>query len=97
VRVALREEAGSVVLEVHNEGPPIPPEVQAILFDPFRRGPQVTSREAPSDGLGLGLFISRQIVEAHGGSLDVTSEPGLGTAFTVRLPKGDPSGGELPR
>lgn len=97
VRVALREEADSVVLEVHNEGPPIPPELQAILFDPFRRGPQAASREASSDGLGLGLFISRQIVEAHGGSLEVTSEPGLGTAFTVRLPKEAPSGGELPR
>ena len=42
---------------------------------------------ADKPGFGLGLFISRQLVEAHGGSLKVTSEPGQGSTFTVRLPK----------
>ena len=41
-------------------------------------------------GLGLGLYISREIVEAHGGRIDVKTAPGEGTAFTVRLPRAEP-------
>jgi PAS domain S-box-containing protein len=70
-----------VVLEVHNEGPPIPPELQAVIFDPFRRA----NRQSP--GLGLGLYIVRAIVLAHGGTIDIESSAGHGTSFRVRLPK----------
>jgi signal transduction histidine kinase len=71
-----------VVLEVANAGRPIPPEIVPRLFEPFQRGD-----DARRGGLGLGLFISRAIVAAHGGSIEVRSgEPG-GTVFSVRLPR----------
>jgi signal transduction histidine kinase len=56
----------------------IPPEVLARLFEPFH--------STKPDGLGLGLFISQEIVEQHGGHMDVESRAGKGTTFTVWLP-----------
>jgi PAS domain S-box-containing protein len=64
----------------HDEGVGISPEVQEELFQPF-----YTTKD---DGVGLGLYISRNIVEGHGGSITVQSEPGGGTTFTVWLPHG---------
>src|SRR5437763_6611789 len=81
VKVTLRGEADVVVLETHNGGPPIPHEVLSHIFEPGRRG------DARSGGLGLGLFIAQQIVLAHGGSIEVTSNDGDGTKFTVALPR----------
>ena len=81
VKVTLRGEADVVVLETHNGGPPIPHEVLSHIFEPGRRG------DARSGGLGLGLFIVQQIVLAHGGSIEVTSNDGDGTKFTVALPR----------
>jgi signal transduction histidine kinase len=72
---------------VHNRGAPIGPELLPIIFDPFRR---TTAREKGSRGLGLGLYISQQIVIAHGGRIDVRSTAEEGTTFTVRLPRGEP-------
>jgi signal transduction histidine kinase len=73
-------------LSVHNLGAPISPEVLPHLFEPFRRG-----REGSGSGgiphLGIGLFIVRRIVQAHRGTVDVTSGPVEGTRFVVRLPK----------
>jgi signal transduction histidine kinase len=60
----------------------IAPEDQQKIFNRFERA--VTA--ANITGLGLGLYICREIVEAHGGSISVTSEPGKGSAFTVSLP-----------
>ena len=82
VDVALREVDGALELSVHNQGPPIPPEVIPRLFDAFQRGVPDESRR--SEGLGLGLYIVQQIVEAHGASIEVRSEDGAGTTFTVR-------------
>jgi signal transduction histidine kinase len=70
-----------VVLEVHNRGAPIPEEDQLHVFDPYRRG----ERRA-TNGLGLGLYISRQIVLAHGGRIEVTSREGVGSRFMFTLP-----------
>ena len=79
---------GSVLVEVHNEGPPIPADVLPHIFEPFRRGP---TESATDDGLGLGLFIARTLVEAHGGTIDVATG-GAGTTFRVALPRRRPAG-----
>jgi len=73
-------------LSVHNLGEPIPADLLPHLFDPFRRGREAAAGKGRRN-LGLGLFIVRALVEAHGGSIDVTSEPTQGTRFLVRLPR----------
>jgi PAS domain S-box-containing protein len=85
VRVSARGEAGMVVLEVRNQGDPIPPEVLPRLFEPFRRG---EAAEPGYGSVGLGLYISRQVVLGHRGNIDVHSTMEEGTTFTVRLPRG---------
>jgi signal transduction histidine kinase len=79
VRVRLRREGGLVAVDVEDDGPGIDPALRERLFEPF-----VTSKPA-GHGTGLGLPISRRIVQASGGTLEVRSEPGRGTCFTVRL------------
>jgi signal transduction histidine kinase len=69
-----------VKFEVHNEGA-IPASLQANLFDPFR------TRRADSRGLGLGLYIVKEIVVMHGGTIDVASSDSSGTTFIVYLPR----------
>jgi sigma-B regulation protein RsbU (phosphoserine phosphatase) len=79
------EEGDGVGLSVHNEGAPIPEAVRAQLFRPFRGGARPQSRAR--QGLGLGLYIVREIVTAHGGTVTFESTAELGTTFTVRLPR----------
>ncbi len=86
VHVLIDDAGDEVRLRVHNGGAAIAPEVQARLFEPFRRGAGRTST-ARAGGLGLGLYIVRQIVLAHGGTISVESTEGGGTTFTVRLPR----------
>ena len=69
-----------VALVVEDTGVGIAPELQAAVFEPYVQGDQ------PSEGVGLGLAITRELVSALGGSIDLTSTPGVGTCFTVRLP-----------
>jgi signal transduction histidine kinase len=78
VRLSVGED---VALAVHNEGPAIPAEMMPVLFEPFR-----ARRGERTRGLGLGLYITEQIVLAHGGHVEVTSTAERGTTFTVRLP-----------
>ncbi len=82
IEISLYEELGTVVLKVRDQGIGIGPENQERIFKRFERA--VLSREYT--GLGLGLYISKQIVEAHGGNISVESELGKGSTFTVRLP-----------
>lgn len=77
-------EADRVTIEVHNEGSPIPAEELSTLFEPFRRG---MHGAGASKGLGLGLFIARELALCHGGTLDVASSPERGTVFTLVLPR----------
>jgi phosphoserine phosphatase RsbU/P len=85
VRVTVRGEKDELVLEVHNEGAPIPADAMPRLFKAFQPGMR---ESGPSAGLGLGLYIVQQIVEGQGGSIEVRSEDRDGTTFTVRLPRG---------
>ena len=75
--------ADSVSLSVSNDGT-IPEELLPSVFDPFRRRVQ---HSANNTGLGLGLFIVKQIVEAHGGSVDVHSDESEGTTFSAVMPR----------
>jgi len=75
-----------VSVDVHNEGPPIPAELQATIFDPFRRGTH-DKRESKTAGLGLGLYISNELAIAHGGTIELRSNSTEGTTFQVNLPR----------
>jgi PAS domain S-box-containing protein len=86
VRVSARGDVEAAVLEVENEGQAIAPEAMARIFEPFCRGIPLGGASG-ARGLGLGLYIVREIVTAHGGSVSVASSTGRGTAFTVRLPR----------
>ena len=86
VKVAVAGDGSNVRLTVHNTGPPIPSELQTALFDPFRRGER-DSNAAHTAGLGLGLYITHEIIVAHGGRIDVRSNETEGTTFTVELPR----------
>jgi signal transduction histidine kinase len=85
IEVRAAAEDGSVVVSVVDHGPGIAPNEQRLVFEKFGR---VNSSGRSTPGAGLGLFIARSIAEAHGGSLDVYSEPGHGATFFFRLPVG---------
>lgn len=86
VRVTTQGEVDAVVLEVHNAGAPIAPELLGRIFEPMERG---THQQAIRSGksIGLGLFIVRHIVLAHGGRVSVRSLVDEGTTLTVLLPR----------
>lgn len=74
-----------VKLEVHNSGPAIAPQLLPVLFEPMRRGSVPVSDVGRS--VGLGLYIVKQIVEAHSGDITVTSTASDGTTFAMLLPR----------
>lgn len=84
VELSARSEDGMVAFEVRDTGEGIPPEHLARVFDRFYRVDAARSRDA--GGSGLGLAIVKQLVEAHGGTVSVSSEPGRGTTFRFTLP-----------
>jgi signal transduction histidine kinase len=85
IRIEGRRQGGQVVIRVRDSGPGIPAEVRERLFQPF-----FSTKEA-GRGTGLGLSICRRIAADHGGSIELTSPPGEGAAFTLRLPaEGEP-------
>ena len=89
VRVTLRGEEDDVRLEVTNSGPPIDPSVLRQMFDPLKRGSAPSDGHYSRGGLGLGLFIVREIATAHGGAVEVRSDGE--TTLTLRLPRGNRS------
>jgi signal transduction histidine kinase len=82
VRVHEERDRNHVITEINNGGPPIPADTVDKLFDPFRRGAR-----AKRGGLGLGLYIVRQIVLAHGGDIEVESTAQGGTTFRIMWPR----------
>lgn len=80
-----RPEGRWVRIAVCDQGPGISPELLESLFERFTRGPG-------SSGLGLGLYLARQIALAHGGTLEVSSKPGEGTRFELALPEAPSAG-----
>jgi signal transduction histidine kinase len=74
-----------VSISVHNQGAPIPPEKLSRLFQPLQRATGEVDKSGRS--IGLGLYIVKQVVDAHGGTVAVESTAEKGTTFTVRLPR----------
>jgi signal transduction histidine kinase len=91
IHIALAREGASAVIRVTDTGKGIAPGHMKRLFEPF------FTTKAPGEGTGLGLSLARRIVLAHGGSIDVASEIGVGSTFTVRLPALDQDAGAAPR
>jgi signal transduction histidine kinase len=88
VAVAVNGLTDEVELHVHNSGRPIPPAARATLFEPLRQSPPTgEDKYVGSSGLGLGLYIAREIAVAHGGSIELESNEAHGTTFTARLPR----------
>jgi signal transduction histidine kinase len=90
VELSVRGSGDEVVLSVRNGGEPIPEELVPTIFDPLVRAPAspALQRHRRPGSIGLGLYIARAVVTAHGGSIDVTSSATDGTVFTARLPRG---------
>jgi sigma-B regulation protein RsbU (phosphoserine phosphatase) len=89
VRVRALGEGDWVRVDVENDGPPVPAEAVRSIFDPFLRASGETTGAAHA-GVGLGLFIVRSIVEAHGGTVEVESAPARPVTFSVRVPRTSP-------
>jgi signal transduction histidine kinase len=83
VRVEVLAEGETAIVRVRDEGPGIPASEHGQLFEAFAQGQQGQLR---SEGAGLGLALSQQLAEAHGGRIDLVSEPPDGTTFTLRIP-----------
>jgi signal transduction histidine kinase len=77
----------AVVVQVKNQGPAIAADALQVIFNPLVQVAS-TGDERHSSSLGLGLFIARNIVLGHGGTLGVESSDAAGTVFTARLPRG---------
>jgi len=85
VKVTVIGEDEWVSIAVSDEGRGISPALQSQIFRPFSRGP---SEHEEVEGIGLGLYVSKRILEAHGGSIEVSSSDGQGATFQATLPRG---------
>ena len=91
VVIRCQPQENMILVEVKDNGPGIPPEHLAHLFERFYRVPS----NSTARGTGLGLYICRKIIEAHGGEIGVMSELGVGTRFYFTIPAADPSSWEM--
>jgi two-component system, chemotaxis family, CheB/CheR fusion protein len=92
VEVTIRRSGQAAVVQVRDHGPGIAANLLPLLFQPYTRLGQEHSH-----GLGLGLYLAREIVTAHGGTIEAKSSVGVGTTITVRLPLHAPRGRKGPR
>lgn len=83
IEVMVRQEGSEALMSVRDQGVGIAPEDQQRIFEQFER---TESSRKQAAGLGLGLYIARQIVRSHGGDIALASRPGEGATFSVRLP-----------
>ncbi|MCX5973790.1 MAG: ATP-binding protein, partial [Coprothermobacterota bacterium] len=88
VTIRLTEEEAQAVLTLKDQGAGISAEEQKSLFLPFQRAATAVRSVIP--GTGLGLYVAKIIVDAHGGTISLRSKVGRGTTVTVRLPAGVP-------
>ncbi|MBA3461935.1 MAG: response regulator [Deltaproteobacteria bacterium] len=88
IEIAVAHESGTAVIEISDTGVGIPASVLPLIFQPFvQLSPSVDRR---SGGLGVGLTVVHQLAQLHGGRVDVTSQVGIGSRFTVRIPAAEP-------
>jgi signal transduction histidine kinase len=87
VAIRARGEGAAIVIDIHNDGPPIPPALLPSLFEPYRQGEASHASARHTGSMGLGLFIVHEVVHAHGGTVSVDSRPERGTTFTVVVPR----------
>ncbi|MDM5180047.1 HAMP domain-containing sensor histidine kinase [Massilia sp. DJPM01] len=91
VTISTFGEAEATIVQVKNFGPEIPRAFLAAIFDPLVQLAIMTDQKGPATtSMGLGLFIAREIVTSHGGTIEVESSVEAGTIFTVRLPRAAP-------
>jgi len=91
IRVAATAGRGDVELSIADEGPGIPPQARAQVFDRFFRVPGTQSHDPRRKGIGLGLSIARRLVEAHGGRIWIDDAPAAGTVVRFTVPTTAPS------
>lgn len=84
VRITFQQYHGRMLLSVHNEGNPIPPDQVESVFQVFRRA--TAAKEGDKEGWGIGLPYVRSVAESHGGSVDVDSAAERGTTFAMDMP-----------
>ena len=90
VRVSLTGDAKAVTVTVGNDGVPIPPDKIRMIFDPLKRLSANSGAPSTAGNLGLGLYITKEVIVAHGGTIEVTSSEMEGTIFTARFPRSQP-------
>lgn len=86
ITVTLQRVGFEAIISVRDMGVGIPPEDLPHIFDQYYRAPHVKVQTGSQNGLGLGLFISKKLVERHAGRIEVQSEPGKGSVFSIFLP-----------
>lgn len=87
IEVAAKGEEEEIIISVHNYGVPIPPAIIPDIFEAMTQGSDYQRPASATSSLGMGLFIVREIVEAHDGEIDVTSTEDAGTTFTLHIPR----------
>ena len=95
IAIVARRDGDSILLTIEDNGPGIPEEFLPHVFEPFRQADASVTRR--HGGVGLGLAISHDLVQLHGGSISVANRPSGGAVFTVRLPAGSHHDIDAPR
>lgn len=89
VSATIEREGTGYRVSIGDRGPGIPPEVLPRIFDRFYRAPEVA--RGGVRGMGIGLFVCRELIQAHGGTIEAHSELGVGTTFVFHLPIDQPA------